>query len=35
MTTSTVAELAEEVLLRQARYRVEETGDSLEEVISA
>ena len=31
----TVAELAEEVLVRQARYRAEETGELLEEAIRA
>ncbi len=35
VAASTVAELAEEVLLRQARYRVEETGELLEEAIEA
>lgn len=33
--TSTVAGLAEEVLLRQVRYRVKETGEPLEEAVEA
>ncbi len=35
MTATTVAELAEEVLLRQARYRAEERGELLEDAVVA
>lgn len=34
-TAGTVAELAEEVLVRQARYRAGETGETLEEAVEA